>query len=141
MRLILISVMVCAVGSLVSVIGRGGHMSVSTGVRCFLSRRSFSRLVGLQMGCFGGAGCTRALGGVGASVGRVASVTSDDIFFMVARTFDVANNVVNLFVVSFEVAMLILLFVPVGYIMVGCFTGGRGRVVSRFVGEGRRCTG
>lgn len=120
-EMVLASLIVYTINSSIDILKEKKRVDISTKIQYFLSEQSFTHLMKLKVDYFNNTNYVETLNNISTDISQMTSIADDSVFFVITQAFNMTGGLIGLFIIDFRMALFVLIFIPVKYIVMKHF--------------------
>lgn len=97
------------------------RIKIASNIIYSLHKAAFDRLMKVKVKYFTDKNCSEILNRVSTDISNISQITDGSMLFIVSQCFSLVGGVIGLFIISWELTLIVLILIPIEYLILKSF--------------------
>lgn len=109
------------------------RIRISSNIIYTLNKDAFDRLMKVKVKFFTDKNCSELLNRVSSDISNISQITDSSMLFIVSQCFSLVGGLIGLFIISWELTILVLILIPIEYLILKSFAKKRKSLTENYI--------
>lgn len=109
------------------------RVRIASNIIYFLHKDAFDRLMKVKVKYFTDKNCSEILNRVSTDISNISQITDGSMLFIVSQCFSLIGGLIGLFIISWELTIVVLILIPIEYLILKSFAKKRKSLAEKYI--------
>ncbi|MEK5415340.1 hypothetical protein BSK49_09165 [Paenibacillus odorifer] len=109
------------------------RIKIASNIIYSLHKAAFNRLMKVKVKYFTDKNCSEILNRVSTDISNISQITDGSMLFIVSQCFSLVGGVIGLFIISWELTLIVLFLIPIEYLILKSFAKKRKSLAEKYI--------